>query len=220
MLLNLFFLFAYDMLEQGIDFLSTVEPFWIYAAIFLVAYVENLFPPSPSDVLVVFGGALSVLGRAHYLGALSAAVLGSTLGFLTMYGIGYWFGERILASGKLKFIPIDALHSVEQWVRKWGYWIIVANRFLAGTRAVVSFFAGLSELNLGRTALLSFVSAAAWNSILVSAGYILGKNWRMIQWYLSAYSSVVTALIVVVLIIVVLRVLQRQASKRKGNPGA
>lgn len=188
---------------------------WIYIAIFFIAYIENVFPPSPSDVVVLFAGSLVGMGRLDFIVAAGAAILGSTTGFMTMYAIGHWFGDRIVETGKLRFIPMDQVHKVENWFRHYGYWIVVVNRFLAGTRAVVSFFAGLSELNFGVTTGLSLVSAAVWNFILVSAGNELGKNWRTIGEWITTYSQVVTAVVLLVIAIWLLRFFIRKNNKQK-----
>ena len=91
------------------------------------------------------------------------------MGFVTMYKVGDWFGRKILERGKIKFIPLDQVHKVEGWFHKYGYLVVVGNRFLSGTRAVVSIFAGLSELSLLWCTILSFLSALLWNGILLPA---------------------------------------------------
>jgi len=200
-------------LEDFIQSLANLSDVWIYAAIFLIAYIENIFPPSPSDMVIVFGGSLAGLGQVDLLGALAAATLGSTLGFATMFGIGHWFGVKILESGRLRFLPKESIDKVEGWFRRYGYGIIIANRFLAGTRAVVSFFAGMSHLRFIYTLPLCFVSALVWNSILVLAGNSLGKNWQKIGVYLTAYSQTVTAILVVVVLFLVGRYLFGRTKK-------
>ncbi len=192
-------------MESFIHHLQTLHPLLIYLAVFAIAFIENIFPPFPSDVVVVFAGSLVGLGRVGFVETLLCASLGSCLGFVTMYKIGDWFGVHILERGKIRFIPVAGVKKVEVWFRKYGYWLIVANRFLAGTRAVVSFFAGMSELHLARTTILSFVSALAWNGILMVGGWYLGRHWRSIGFYLKSYSEVVTAIIVLVAIIGVIR---------------
>ncbi len=186
-------------LEEIVVWMRSVDPFMVYAAVFMIAYIENIFPPFPSDVIVVFGGSLAAIGRAGVAETLIAATVGSTLGFMTMYKIGDAFGDRILEQGKLKFIPPSAVQKVENWFKRYGYWLIIANRFLAGTRAVVSFFAGLAELHLARTTALSAASALAWNAILVGAGFALGNNWQEIGSYLATYSQVVTGFVLLLL---------------------
>lgn len=192
-------------MEALIDSLARLDPLWVYGAIFFIAFIENIFPPSPSDLVVVFGGSLVAVGKGNFFLALSSGTLGSTFGFLAMFAIGRWFGRSIIESGKLQFISLDTVHAAEQWFRKYGYGLVIANRFLAGTRAVVSFFAGMSNLNTLKTVVLSFMSALVWNSILVYAGFALGNNWQRVGLYLSSYSQIVSAVIVVVILILVLR---------------
>jgi len=203
--------------EDFILYIQSLSPTLVYVVVFAIAYIENIFPPSPSDTIIVFGGSLVGIGRVGFIETLLCATLGSTLGFMTMYKIGDWFGDRILEQGKVKFIPVSAVHTVEEWFRKYGYWIIIANRFLSGTRAVVSFFAGLSELNLARTTVLCFLSALAWNAILVTGGFYLGKNWERIGFYLSTYSQIVTAIIVVTALIWLAKVVFKNNNKKNGE---
>jgi len=120
------------MIEDFIQFLQSLNPLLVYAIVFAIAYIENIIPPSPSDMIVVFGGSLAGIGHVGFAPTLTAATLGSTLGFLTMYKIGDWFGEIILEKGKIPFISLSAVYTVEDWFRRYGYWIIVANRFLQG----------------------------------------------------------------------------------------
>ncbi|MFA6468973.1 MAG: DedA family protein [Bacteroidota bacterium] len=182
-------------LEAIISYLQQLSPFWVYAAIFFIAYIENLFPPSPSDVMIVAGGYLVGIGHIDFISALVIATIGSTTGFMTMYKIGDWFGLKIIETRKIKFLPLDSVHKVEIWFRHYGYWLIIANRFLSGTRAVVGFFAGMAEVKFVPTAILCFVSALIWNWILVYAGTLLGENWKAIGDYLSTYSQIVAVLV-------------------------
>lgn len=205
-------------MEHFIHHLQTLDPLLIYLAVFSIAFIENVFPPFPSDVIVVFAGSLIGIGRVGFVETLLFATVGSTVGFIVMYKIGDWFGDHILEQGKVKFIPVDAVMKVEQWFKKYGYWIIIANRFLAGTRAVVSFFAGMSELNLVRTTILSFFSALAWNTILVIGGWYLGRHWRDIGFYLTSYSEVVTAILVLAAIVYVVRYFYNKKSEGTKAP--
>jgi membrane protein DedA with SNARE-associated domain len=202
-------------LEDLIQYLQTLDPFLIYVAVFSIAFIENIFPPFPSDVVVVFAGSLIGIGQAGFAETLLLATAGSTLGFVVMYKIGDWFGDHILEQGKIKFIPVEAVKKIEAWFNHYGYWIIIVNRFMAGTRAVVSFFAGMSELNLLRTTILSFLSAFVWNAILVSTGWYLGRHWEKIGFYLNAYSQIVTAVIIIVVAIFVVKYFYRKNSGMK-----
>jgi membrane protein DedA with SNARE-associated domain len=192
------------VLQDVVHTLTTLDPAWVYTFVFLIAFIENLFPPSPSDVIIVFGGALVAMDRGNIVVALLAGTLGSGLGFMVMYSIGRWLGKKFVYSGKLKFIPLARIQAVDAWFDKYGYWLIVANRFLPGTRAIVSLFAGMAELDFTKTALLSFLSAFVWNCILVALGYSLGSNWEAVGGYLRTYSEVVTAIMLLAVAVLVL----------------
>ncbi len=184
-------------MEALAEYLTHLEPWAVYAVVAGIAFIENIFPPFPSDVLVVAAGSLVGLGHVDGLTLVVMTTLGSTAGFMAMYGIGVWIGGHILETGKVKFLPPDQVRKVEGWFRRYGYGVVVVNRFLAGTRAVVSFFAGVSRLPIGICIGLSFASALLWNFLLVQAGQALGANWERIILYLDAYGKTVTTIVVV-----------------------
>jgi membrane protein DedA with SNARE-associated domain len=147
------------------------------------------------------GGSLIGTGELHFIPTLLISTLGSVAGFMTLFYIGTQLDRKVIQSGKIKFISIEALTKVEMWFKKWGYWIILANRFLPGTRSVISFFAGLSELDFKKTAVLAAISAFVWNAVIVYLGVVFGHNIEIIDKYLSTYSNIawiVTAVIVLV----------------------
>ncbi len=201
-------------MEEFVLRLHSVSPLLVYAAVFAIAFIENVFPPSPSDVVVVLAGAMVGFSQIGFVEALVASSVGSALGFLTMYKVGDWFGVKILEGGKLKFISVKGVKKVEAWFRRYGYWIIVVNRFLAGTRAVVSFFAGMSELEVIRTTTLSFISACAWNSVLLLGGYYLGSNRQVIHFYLTRYSQIVTGVLILTVLVLAARYFYNRRKNR------
>ena len=203
------------MLESLQHFMQSLDPTLIYALLFFIAFIENIFPPSPSDMAIVFGGSLIGLGTITPIPALLWSTAGSTLGFIAMYQVGLWFDRSIIHKRRPKYLPENSIKKVEAWFLKHGMWIIVVNRFLAGTRAVVSFFAGMSKLNLLQTSLLCMVSALAWNAILLSGGYLLGHNWERIGFYLNAYTEVVSVIVIAIALIAISRYLLLQ--RRRGR---
>jgi membrane protein DedA with SNARE-associated domain len=202
--------------EELIRRLSALNPLWVYLTVSGFAFFENVFPPLPSDALVLFVGSLVGVGTIDFTVALMATTIGSTAGFVVMYKVGDWFGLKIIETGKVPFIPVDKVHKVEGWFRKYGYFLIVVNRFLTGTRAVVSFFAGMSELPLTTTTILSFVSALVWNFLLLFAGKELGENWQMIGSYLADYSKVVAVLLVLIVLVLGLSYFYRRSEPGNG----
>lgn len=182
-------------MESIVSYLTSIDIIWIYVAVFVIAWLENIFPPSPSDVVIVAAGSVVSLGEGSVLLLLVFATLGGTAGFVTMYWLGKQFGHRVIEAGKIKFISPQLVQKVHDWFGRYGFWVVIGNRFLSGTRAVISFCAGIAEMHFGITTVLSALSALLWNSILVYMGYALGDNWEAIGNYLSTYSRIVTILV-------------------------
>lgn len=181
-----------------------MTPFWLYIVLFFFSYIENIFPPSPSDLVVLVGGSLVATGTIHFVPTLIFTTVGSVLGFMTLYFVGSQFDKKVLHAGKIKFISIEGLEKVESWFVTYGFGIILANRFMPGTRSVISFFAGISELNIKRTVILAAISAFAWNTIVLYLGVIFGDNIEVVDKYLSTYSNIgliITGLVILFFVI-------------------
>jgi membrane protein DedA with SNARE-associated domain len=198
------------MFENILSDISRLTPFWIYIALFFFSFIENVFPPSPSDFVVIVGGSLIGTGTIHFLPALFLTTIGSVLGFMTLFLIGSLLDKRVLHAGKIKFISLEGLDKVENWFNHYGYGIILANRFLPGTRSVISFFAGMSRLEIKKTIIYCALSAFIWNSLIIYLGFIFGHNVELVDKYLSTYSNIVLALTGLVLLIFIIRFFYRK----------
>jgi membrane protein DedA with SNARE-associated domain len=177
--------------DKIIEMILTLDPILVYILSGFIAFLENIFPPFPSDVAVVAAGYLCASERINVWVLIAVTTLGSTLGFMTMFKIGAWFGKKIVETHRIKFLNLEKIHIVEAWFGKYGYLVVVVNRFLSGTRSVISFFTGMSELSFGLTSALACVSSLVWYTILIFAGKSLGDNWRSIVTYLQTYGRVV-----------------------------
>lgn len=184
------------MLEQLVLLLQGLSPIGILVVAFLICYIENIFPPSPSDVALVFIGTFVGLGVISFPVLAVIATIGSTTGFLTMYWLGNKFGLTLVNSGKFPFLTKGAIEKAEKVFAKLGNFAIVINRFLPGTRAVISFAAGVVHLPIVITTVLCSISALLWNCILIYCGTLLGDNWQSISKYLSVYSQITTIIVV------------------------
>lgn len=186
------------MLEYAVEFIKGLPPSGVLAFVCFITFLENVFPPSPSDTILVFCGTLIGLGTVGFVPMMASATLGSMLGFLAMYWVGARYGTQIIESKRFAFLPLDGIHRAEDWFRRYGFWVIIANRFLSGTRAVISMVAGIAKMPLGITTLLSALSAAVWNGILLFAGATLGRNWVKMDEYLQLYGKVLLVILAVI----------------------
>ncbi|MFZ0454460.1 MAG: DedA family protein [Ignavibacteriaceae bacterium] len=204
------------MLEHILDFISGLSPFWIYVSLFAFAFIENVFPPSPSDLVVVIGGSLIGTHSLHFVPTLLVTTIGSVIGFMALFFIGTQLDKKLIRAGKVKFIPTEGLEKVEKWFSKYGYWIILANRFLPGTRSVISLFAGLSELNVKKTIILATISAFVWNTSIIYLGILFGHNIGVVDHYLSTYSNIAVVVTCAVILFLILNYFWKKKKSAKG----
>ncbi len=180
------------MLESLPHLLDHINPLVAYLILLVSAFVENIFPPIPGDTVTVIGAYFVSTGKLGFWGVYISTTVGSVIGFFTMYLLGLKLGERLLNTRWIKkaFSP-EKVKNVEHWFGKYGYWVIAANRFLSGTRSVVSLFAGFFGLRWPLVLLYSFISAIIWNGLLIYGGYLVGENWHKIMLILKQYNQIV-----------------------------
>ncbi|TAL67924.1 MAG: DedA family protein [Bacteroidetes bacterium] len=191
------------MLEPIVTFLSSVPWYWVLLVALFITALENIFPPAPCDTVLVFTGTLVGLNAVGFIPLVLIATLGSTIGFAIMFKLGEILGVRLVKSPKFTFINEESMKKPELWLKKWGYYVIVANRFLSGTRAIISFLAGMYKMRFDWTILLSAVSALFWNAILIYSGYLLGENWRQAEYYMTLYGRIILPAIAAVIITII-----------------
>ncbi len=207
------------MFEYLDTFFHQLPPFTAYLFLFISAFVENVFPPIPGDTVTLIGAYLVSSGKLSFIGVYISTSLGSVLGFFTMYLIGMKLGRKFLDSRIGRKVFSEAQYKkTEKWFSKYGYGIIAANRFLSGTRSVISIFAGSFHLNWFRVLILATISALLWNGILIYIIYTVGLNWDVIRNLISQYNKVVIALTFAVIAYIIIRkIRQKKIQDNKTN---
>ncbi|MCX7735280.1 MAG: DedA family protein [Candidatus Kapabacteria bacterium] len=207
------------MLEPIINFLQGANFPAIYFLLFafLVTYIENIFPPSPSDAILLFLGTFIGIGTVSFIPMLIFSTVGSSLGFMTMFWLGRNFGHKVIEHRRLKFITPETIEKPRLWFDKYGYWVIVVNRFLSGTRAVISFIAGLSDLKYLNSIIYCTISSIVWNFIILYLGMTFSENWREVDKFLDLYGKIVMIVIIVIAVILTIRffIKKKKATEQK-----
>jgi membrane protein DedA with SNARE-associated domain len=215
-----------ELLGDIVGWMEGLPAGWIYATVFVVAYLENVVPPIPGDMVVVFGGYLVGLGRVEFVPVVVLATVAGALGFMSVYAVGRWIGDAALDPSRLRWVPKRAAWKARDWLRRWGYGVVAANRFLSGARSVISLMVGAAKMRPVPVALWATVSAAVWTSLIAYLGAVVGENWTIIGDWLARYSQAVTVVLAVGLVVYFgakwwrRQAASRRASQRNGeDPG-
>ncbi len=164
---------------------------WIYLALFVSAFLENIVPPIPGDTVTLIGAYLVGRGGLNFWAVWFSTTLGSVAGFMSLFLMAYWLEERFLEKRLVRWVDQQKLARSQSWFRRYGYGVVLANRFLSGIRSVISISAGLVRLRPLPVLTLSTVSAAAWNFTLIYAGAYVGKSWEQIRTYIKFYNKLI-----------------------------
>lgn len=169
-------------LDQIDQWLEGTGP-WLLPLLGLASFVEYVFPPFPGDTVTLVGILAAVRGSVSPVWLLVAISIGSFFGSVIDYMFGVWLQSRV-HSGRARrgrILSQERLHGLERSYRKWGLWLILANRFVPVARAVFFVFAGMSGLNFWRTVLVGLAGACLWNAMLIGAGYAVGANLEALE---------------------------------------
>lgn len=199
-----------DLLNEIVRWMSALPPVWMYAIILGIAYGENLVPPVPGDMVVVFGGYLAGVGTLDPFVVTGLATVGGAAGFMSMYALGARFGHALLDPHRLRWLPKGKLIQARAALARRGFLLVGANRFLSGLRSVISLAVGMAHMAPGRTTFWATVSAFVWTALLTGAGYVVGDNWSVVGEYLETYGWVVGGLIAVFVAVQVVYYVRRR----------
>jgi len=186
-----------------------------YWGIGLLMFLENLFPPIPSELIMPLAGFTIAQGNMQFAPVVVAGVLGTVLGALPWYYAGKILGEQRLKSladryGRWLTISSKDITRATSWFDKHGSKAVFFCRLVPGVRTLISLPAGISSMPLIPFLLLSTLGTLLWVSLLTYAGYVLGDNYEIVDKYLGPVSKIVVASLLFAFIIwVVQRNLRR-----------
>jgi len=186
-----------------------------YPGLVLVMFLENIFPPIPSEVILPLAGSLALEGRFTLLGVTVMGIVGSMAGALVFYALGNLFGEprvRFLMQryGRWLMLSEADFDRALEWFDRYGERVIFFGRMVPIVRSLISIPAGIAGMNLAFFALYTALGTGLWSFLLAFAGYLLGKSWALVSAWVGRYEK--AAIVTGALIIVVFfarRLLQR-----------
>ncbi len=188
-----------EVIGDVVQWMEAMPPLWAYAVILGIAYGENVIPPIPGDMIVVFGGYLAGLGTLSFPVVVLLSTLGGALGFMTVYAVGRRYGPAVLE--RATWLPEEQVDRARAWIRRWGYGVVAANRFLSGARSVISLTVGMAHMDPWKTAGWATFSAAVWTTLIVYAGYVVGENWEVVGGYLRTYGRIVLGVLLLIALV-------------------
>lgn len=172
-----------------------------YLGTFLLIFIENVFPPIPSEVILTFGGFMTRSTSMTVFGMVVASTLGSVLGAVTLYYLGHLLNrdrlvEIVTKYGSVLRVKVSDIDKAESWFTRYGNRTVFFCRMVPILRSLISIPAGMAEMKFQLFLFYTTLGTLIWNVILVSAGALLGENWERVLEFMDVYSSVAYAAII------------------------
>jgi membrane protein DedA with SNARE-associated domain len=192
-----------------------------YLAVFLLMLAESACIPIPSEVIMLFGGALAagaVAGASPSLaGIVIAGVLGNVVGSYVAWGVGKYAGQpAVLRWGGRFGLRGHDIDRATRWFEKYGPAAVLFGRVVPVVRTFISLPAGFANMPALRFGLYTTIGCIPWTAALGIAGYAVGANWQHVANTIQKVGYGVVAVIVVALVAAVILHFRRRR-RRAGH---
>jgi membrane protein DedA with SNARE-associated domain len=175
-----------------------------YLGVAALTFLENMFPPIPSEVVIPLAGFVSARGALRLELVIAAASIGSMAGTAAWYALGRRIGrprlqQWVARHGRWITLSPRDVERADLWFRSHGSWAVCLGRMVPGVRTLISLPAGFSAMPLTRFLVYSAIGTLAWTALLAGAGMILQANFERVRDYIDVVSNFVLGIFVVVL---------------------
>ena len=164
-------------------------------AVFLLILVENLFPPIPSEVILTFGGVMTVCTDMTPVGVILFSTAGSLAGAVILYSVGRFLPDEVFRKllcgqiGHLLHFRLEDVDLAKGWFRERGRSAVFQCRLIPIVRSLISIPAGIARMPFVPFLVFTAAGSLLWNTVLVYAGRIAGDSWEKVSAAFGVYSD-------------------------------
>jgi membrane protein DedA with SNARE-associated domain len=173
-----------------------------YLGVAFLMFLETIFPPIPSEVIMPVAGVAAAQGKLGFAGSVAAGTAGAMLGNIVWYLAARALGHDRLKPiirryGKWLTLDWNDVEKAHRWFDRHGIALVFIGRLIPTIRSIVSIPAGLLDMRFRNFVIASTIGTAVWTAVLAGAGYKLQENFRDIGKIIGPLSNAVLVAIVV-----------------------
>ena len=171
-----------------------------YLGITFLMFLDNVFPPIPSEIIMPSAGYTASKGELTLIGVIIAGSAGSILAAMLLYWIGRKVPQQRLFNfveryGKYLRIQVADLEKALMWFNKHGHRIVFFGRMIPAVRSLISIPAGMSRMPFAKFMFYSTAGTVIWTSFLAYLGYHFSENQALMMVILQRISYIIFALV-------------------------
>lgn len=205
------------MLQNIIDWVISVMEAIGSPGVGLAVFLENIFPPIPSEVILPLAGFTASQGSINVVAAFIWATVGSLTGAYFLYYLGAAIGAHRLRkiAAWMWLVKVEDVDNALAWFDKYGKASILIGRVIPGIRSLISIPAGIDRMNPLTFGLYTLLGSSIWNALLIYCGWVLGENWHVVEGVIDQYSKVVYVIVALALVAVFVWLLRRARQEKQ-----
>jgi membrane protein DedA with SNARE-associated domain len=181
-----------------LDYIFAYGAVWVYLAILLACFIENITPPFPGDSFIVAAGALVAVHRLEPTLSYLSVLAGGMGSIMIIYLIGRVYGRDFFIRKDYKLFSAADIVAVEEKFRKYGGLMLIASRFVVGFRVILALAAGMGRFPAYKMFLYTLISYSLFAGILMYLGYKLVENLDLIEYYFDTYKYIAWPIVIIV----------------------
>jgi membrane protein DedA with SNARE-associated domain len=211
-----------QQIPQLIGAAVEANPWLGYGAIFAAMFLENLFPPIPSELIMPLGGFYVHQGQLALIPVVLAGLIGTVLGALPWYGIGRLINEErieqwLARHGRWIGISSQELQRSRTWFNRYGNALVFWGRLVPGIRTLISVPAGIEMMPFVPFLLWTTAGSLIWTLLLTIAGMALGEGYANVELWIEPVAKTIKVLLVVAFGAAVIWLVLRSWKKRNAS---
>lgn len=185
-----------DLIAYITNFIISTIDHLGYPGVALLMAIESAAIPLPSEIIMPFAGFLVGSGRFSLIGLAFAGAIGSTIGSLVTYYIGFYGGRRLIAKYEhLVFASEGEVSFTEKFFKRFPHYSTLIGRVLPVIRTFISIPAGIAKVPVVPFTIYAFVGSFIWSYFLAWLGLRLGENWKHLESYFRKFDILIVLLI-------------------------
>jgi membrane protein DedA with SNARE-associated domain len=187
-----------------------------YVGIFFLMTLESMITPIPSELVMPFAGFLVFDGKLNFWWVVLAGTLGSVMGSVLSYIMGYYGGPVFVKKiGKFFFLNEEHLEMSQKFFHNHGEKTIFISRFIPVVRHLISIPAGMAYMEIKKFLVFTALGSFCWVFILTYAGVKLKEHYGLVHEWLKTFEYLIIALILGVVILWIFLHIRRRKKHTK-----
>jgi membrane protein DedA with SNARE-associated domain len=193
-------------------------------AVWALMAAESACIPVPSEVTMLFAGALTARAASGPHPGLAAVIVAGTLGNVVGSYVAWLIGKCggrpwLHRWGRYVGLRPQEIDKAQDWFDRGGASIVFWARLLPGIRTFISLPAGIAEMPPARFGIYTAAGCLPWTAVLAIVGYRVGADWPTAERAMHRDSVVIAVVVFVAIGVSVVRAIRGSRTASAGRGG-